>query len=267
MRYTVVTSFSNEGFHKYGRRFIETFEQFWPPEVSLIVYHEGLDDPILDKHYSVNLIKDVKNCYTFLGDHFEDPLLNGAAVNLPLPWKPKCIDEGYNYRFDMVKFSRKIFAIEDAVSVCKTGKLFWVDADVLTFAEVSLKLLRSLLPNSAALSFLSRPGSYSECGFVGYNLDHPACLPFVNEFAGVYKDIDKAKSFTEWHDSYIFDKVRESKNIPGHVIPSATDRGHVFVNSVLGTVMDHLKGDRKEAGKSSKTDVSANREIQYWREF
>jgi hypothetical protein len=183
-----------------------------------------------------------------------------------VPWKAKCIEEGYNYRFDMVKFARKVFAIEDAASIYKTGKLFWVDADVLTFAKMSIEFLDSLLPEGVALSFLGRPLSYSECGFVGYNLDHPACRPFISEFAGVYKDIDKAKKFHEWHDSYIFDKIRISKNIPGYNIPTPINRGHVFINSVLGNYMDHLKGSRKGIGKSFDTDLLTKHENRYWHE-
>jgi len=262
MNYTVVTSFSKKGFHEYGRRFIETFKQFWPPEVSLMIYHEGSDDPIVLRHHNVNLIKYVKNCYTFLGEYSDNPLFNGALVNQPLPWKKKCIMEGYNYRFDMIKFARKVFAIEDAASVNKTGKMFWVDADVLTFAKISIDFLDSLLPNNVALSFLNRPGSYSECGFVGYNLNHPACHPFISEFADVYKN-GKVIDFAEWHDSYVFDKIRISKNIPGYGIPSP-NRGHIFINSILGSVMDHLKGDRKKSGRSNDIDLTTMHEHKYW---
>jgi len=264
MKYTVVTSFSKKGFHEYGKRFIETFEEFWPKEVGLIIYHEGSNHPIVHRHHSVNLLEYVKNCYTFLEDHAGDPLTNGALVNQPLPWKVKCVDEGYNFRFDMVKFARKVFAIENAASVNRTGKMFWVDADVLTFAKISIEFLDSLLPNNVALSFLDRPAAYSECGFVGYNLDHPACHPFIEEFAGVYTT-GKVKDFAEWHDSFVFDEIRKNKNIPGYHIPSSVNKAHVFINSVLGTVMDHLKGDRKQVGKSYDNDLIVKHQHEYWR--
>ena len=37
---------------------------------------------------------------------------------------------------------------------------------------------------------------------------------------------------------------------------------HVFINSPLGTVMDHLKGPRKDTGKSSLTDLYGSRTME-----
>ena len=34
--------------------------------------------------------------------------------------------------------------------------------------------------------------------------------------------------------------------------------GHVFINSPLGAYMDHLKGFRKELGRSNKSDLQGN---------
>ena len=39
-RYTVITTFNQQGLEKYGQRMISTFEQYWPDEVDLIVYTE-----------------------------------------------------------------------------------------------------------------------------------------------------------------------------------------------------------------------------------
>ena len=40
----------------------------------------------------------------------------------------------------------------------------------------------------------------------------------------------------------------------------------MFVNSVLGRYMDHLKGDRKEVGASYADDLTSERREAYWRE-
>ena len=39
-RYTVITTFNQQGLDKYGQRMISTFEQFWPSTVDLVVYTE-----------------------------------------------------------------------------------------------------------------------------------------------------------------------------------------------------------------------------------
>ena len=39
---------------------------------------------------------------------------------------------------------------------------------------------------------------------------------------------------------------------------------HIFVNSDLGQYIDHMKGKRKIKGRSSKSDLRANRKEHYW---
>ena len=41
--------------------------------------------------------------------------------------------------------------------------------------------------------------------------------------------------------------------------------GHPLINTVLGKWIDHMKGDRKTAGKSKPTDIMVNRKEDYWR--
>ena len=39
---------------------------------------------------------------------------------------------------------------------------------------------------------------------------------------------------------------------------------HVFINSVIGDYIDHMKGKRKIKGKSSKSDLRYNKNQEYW---
>jgi hypothetical protein len=40
---------------------------------------------------------------------------------------------------------------------------------------------------------------------------------------------------------------------------------HVFINSILGDYIDHMKGKRKIKGKSSKSDLRIKRKEDYWK--
>jgi hypothetical protein len=40
---------------------------------------------------------------------------------------------------------------------------------------------------------------------------------------------------------------------------------HVFINSVLGAYVDHMKGKRKVKGKSSASDLMIKRDEDYWK--
>ena len=46
--------------------------------------------------------------------------------------------------------------------------------------------------------------------------------------------------------------------------PSGKDYDHVFINSELGKYIDHMKGPRKNEGKSRSTDIYTERKESYW---
>ncbi len=35
---TVISTFSDEGWQQYGKRFVETYVQYWPKEIQLKIY-------------------------------------------------------------------------------------------------------------------------------------------------------------------------------------------------------------------------------------
>jgi hypothetical protein len=71
----------------------------------------------------------------------------------------------------------------------------------------------------------------------------------------------------EWHDSFIFDVVRKQTVLneldwSEHLIKG---EGHPLINSEWGAYLDHLKGARKNIGKSKSTDLLIPRTEAYWR--
>lgn len=257
---TVVTSFGRQGYKDYGRRFLQTFRQHWPKAVNLLIYHEG--QPELGGY---DVIQDVESCRLFLERHRDDPVVQGLVRGEQHRWKRDCVEKGYNFRFDAYKFSRKIFAIEHAANLTGAGKLFWVDADVVTFDDIPLSFLDRMLPDTVCTSHLGRAtGYHSECGFVGYNLDHPSGLDFIKSFADLYRD-DQFFQLPEWHDSWVYDWIRKKKEVSSFNI-STESSGHVFVTSPLGRYMDHLKGDRKSLGRSRFLEGSkVPHDHSYWK--
>ncbi len=177
----------------------------------------------------------------------------------------------YSYRFDLVRFSYKIFAIEAARSELTPGEAFaWIDADVLCLKPFSAADLEPFMPGpDQIMSYLGRSrfppnAPYSECGFLGFNPRHPLLDAFLDRMMAIYAT-GEAFSFQEWHDSWLWDAVRKEfqatgaafKNISGvHEVLE-----HPFVNCGLGTYFDHLKGPgRKKAGRSAADDYVAGRQ-------
>ena len=239
----LVTSFNKKGFEEYGRRFIESFLEHWKDE-HLIAYHGGDIDGLI-KHERVEYRR-LEQIPGF--QELEERLLESDPLYAGVMQGPK--DEpAYNYRYDALKFFRKVFAITDAAKRTE-GYLAWIDADCVVVRDVPEKFNQFLLPPSKFVAYLGRPEHYSECGFMVFNLDHAACSEFMRHYRGIY-ETGAFRLCGEWHDSWLFDLVRELLQPPEKNLAAGCDPSHPFVDSVLGRYIDHLKGpERKQLGKS-----------------
>lgn len=238
----VVTSFSPDGYKLYGRQFIETFRRHWPDDVELVVYHEGVGGRVPGAT-CVDLLE-TEPCRSFLKRHAGSKIVSGHEQRRGDKWKSSAQRAGYNFRFDAYKFCRKVFALVDA-SRERTGKLFWIDADVQTHAPVDIDVIDALLPEGISLCYLDRPGYHSECGVVGYNLDAPGTREFIDAFEAMFAD-DLFFEYTEWHDSFLFDRLVDELKPAVRTIPQK-NRAHPVETSVLGRYMRHFKGKRKDS--------------------
>jgi len=98
----------------------------------------------------------------------------------------------------------------------------------------------------------------------------------LKEFERVYEDAENGIfKLEEWHDSFVFgDLLNKIKERDPNVLDYSADMylkeaktgggGHPLINTVLGTWIDHMKGDRKNTGKSLAKDLMVNRKERYW---
>ncbi len=250
---TVVTSFTEKGYNLYGKNFIESFKRHWKG-VNLVVYYEG--DKLLepDWHY----IDEVEGLSDWMDSISKFPMMSGDMG-----------DGTYNIQLD-ARMVRKPFIQAHA---CNTygGKVFWVDADVFTFADVPETFLDDVLPDDKFCCHLGRDGwefpDYTESGFLGFNTEHPLYQSFFGAYMAVFKS-GLVFTFDSWHDCYGFDAARhhfkapeQFVNLAAHIKPDVTN--HPFVNSVLGQYMDHRKGPRKQS-RTEQSDLVIKRDEPYW---
>lgn len=268
---SVVTSFSEAGWNKYGKRCVETFDQHWHPSVHLIVVTEdaitvppssrGRTITQLDLNALPSAEEFLAKMAPCLWAHGNsDAVRSGPhSETITRAYLP---DRGYNFRFDAYKFCKKVFAIKMA-SLHAKERLFWLDADTVTHTDPPLDLLDHMLPPQFDLSCLQRANYHSECGFVGYRLDSVRTLDFIERFAWLYSS-GEVFGLQEWHDSWVFDYLRKQLGIQTYAIPNKS-RHHPFINSELGRYMDHMKGERKRYGRSQAVEQRAHRDIPYWK--
>ena len=262
MKYAVVTTFNADGYETYGRRMIQTFLSNWPKEVELLVYAEGCtvveSAPNL-KVYDLNTTSPA--LVAFKTRWHSVPKANGDVSDDPVRSRRK--DSGKGFKWNAVRFSHKVYAIFAAASVTDADWLIWMDADMVCHSAMPIQFLNSMFIGE--LCFLGRRGKYTECGLYGINLKTVSGQQFLKRFQEVY-DKDHIFDYAEWHDSFVFDEVRKDvkcieKDWSSHLI---TGEGHPLINSEWGAYLDHLKGDRKQLGRSKPKDLKVQRLESYW---
>jgi hypothetical protein len=178
-----------------------------------------------------------------------------------------------------VRFANKTYAVYDA---CERSNdwCVWMDADTYVHSDWTYEQFIKLLPDTSWITYVGRgKGSqtWPECGFYGMNLNDSVCKRFLEEFERVYEDAEHGIfEMEEWHDSYVFGQiVNQMKQIHPNVLDYSAEMylkeaktgggGHPLINTVLGKWIDHMKGDRKNVGKSKSTDIMVKRKESYWK--
>jgi hypothetical protein len=276
-KFAVVTTFHNQGLKTYAQRMIDTFLANWPSEVSLYLYPEKCN-PVVRDHNRVHLkdLDSVVELTAFKNKWRDVPKANGDVSNDPV--RSKRTDSGKGFKWHAVRFAHKVYAIFDCARHTDADILIWMDADTVCHSPITIDNIKNLIPLDKDLCYLGRKGKYSECGLYSMNLKTDQTRMFLYEFQRVY-DYAETGIFEmdEWHDSFVFDRVREKfpllrqldwaahlsdlRPVPG----MSKGEGHPLINSEWGAWLDHLKGDRKSLGRSKSKDLKVKRTEAYWR--
>ena len=264
----VFTTFHKEGWHSYGERMVKTFLKYWPQEVKIHLYCENIHPNLqVDRVVEHDIFEVCPSIKPYL-EQYNTPKANGIR------------DDKRDGRYDAIKFCYKVFAQCHMIRNSKADKIIFIDADTLTFGTPPMQELEDLLPNDKLCAYLGRPDNtrlpFSETGFIMYNLQHPNVKEFADTFENLYIS-GKLFELEYQVDCYTFDFARKeienkynvfSNDITGE---GGLGKKHPFVNSILGTFMDHLKGnDRKAQGKSSIDDFKDRIKVErtkqvYWK--
>jgi len=276
MEITVVTTFHKEGLEKYGQRFLDSFAKEVDNKIKLLVYAEGCNpnNPNEDQIKIFDAFEALPKLNAFKHKWADIPKANGKC-----PWperRPR--DHHKEFKWDAVRFANKVYAVFDACER-STDWCVWMDADTFVHNTWSYNEFAKLLPNDKWLTYVGRGkgnATWPECGFYGMNLNHGGCTAFLEEFERMYEDAENGIfTLEEWHDSYVFGHIlNKMKVLRPDVLDYTIDLqmktaqtgggGHPLINTELGKWIDHLKGARKNNGKSLKKDLKINHSNEYW---
>ena len=275
---TVVTTFHQPGLALYGQRFLESFAEKVDNRIKLLVYTEDCN-PVNPNPEQITIL-DAKQALPKLNAFKErwknDPKANGIPPIEIKARRPR--DHHKAFKWDAIRFANKTYAVYDA---CVRSKdwCVWMDADTFVHSDWSYNEFKECLPETSWITYVGRgKGSqtWPECGFYGMNLNHPVCHEFLKEFERVYEEADNGIFLLEeWHDSFVFGNILNRMKITSpNVLDYSAEMylreaktgggGHPLINTKLGKWIDHMKGARKNQGKSKTSDIMVKRKEDYW---
>ncbi len=233
----VVTTFSQDGYRCYGRKFLESFVKYCP-NVPIVAYHESLDslDFVADNLTWRNLDHNSKRL-AFVAEHGADP---------------EKVSNALHYSRQSIRFCHKVFALAHAASTAVAEVPFvdwlvWIDADVLFHGTPDWK---SVLPDYARLSYLGRKHTHTECGFVGYRISDPKVRTLILDMEQYYTTGEIfTRDINDRHDSRCFDICRERSQVGRdrwHNLSSGIIGSHVWPLTMLANFCTHQKGPARK---------------------
>ena len=236
---TIVSSWNAAGASLYGDRFIRQFADSWSFEVRCILYLEGLS-AVSPKMPSNMLARPFETTgWPEFGTQLKTRRFAGFKT-----------DDGevYQYRWDAVKFSKKVFALAHAADTIDDDLVIWLDGDTVVRPGkfVDADWLRGIC-QGAHINYLGRERPHSETSFMSF--DRAASKTFPAEMRAVYSTMIFADSSLGWTDSDVFDATRHGSFFQFRNLTLGKPTGAVFERSRLGERLEHLKGARKETFK------------------
>lgn len=213
----VVTTCHKAGFDEYGHRWAEGIKNW--PAAEFIMYCEGFG-------------------------HTPMPARGEAFKAKHASYRPP------SWRFDIVKFSNKVFTAHDAL-YNHDGLGVWLDADAVTYRPIPEGYIESLLPDGCYLAHFKRH-HYTETGFWVMDCRHPEHKAFLDHWVGLFES-DAFQALPEWHDCTTLDAT--IKAFRGRVKTHSLSGGfegemHPMALADLAKYIDHCKGARKALGFS-----------------
>jgi len=225
----VVTSTNLELYSQYAHRFVDTFPH---AQLDLRVYSEDYGLPCKSTHL-----------------HLQEQFVERNS------YRPVS-----SYKYDSVRFCYKPYTIAQALQDYAQDytRLLWIDSDTVFHKEITEDwITKNLYKEDTLMSYAGRVNYYSETGLLLFNLEHPNTKNYIDSVRKLY-DNDLIYLLKEWHDSYIWDAVRQQYEAKGNTFYNVAEAvhnkvpgGHILAY-LYGDTIDHMKGKRKQQGYSKE---------------
>lgn len=246
----IITTFPNDSWDIYAKEAMASWVKYLPKEVPILVQ---LDNDLL-----------ANDLHKIL--HEKDAIAIGwEKDHLDFVNRNRGKDDPRNYRKQAVRFCHKVFAIRRAYDAIKKDReagqlgsryLIWMDADVILNKAVTTDDLQKAFPKDGdAVSYLGRTDwEHSECGWLVFDLDKSGGIVIENA-VNTYTS-DAVFNLEQWHDSWVFDRLREQfKGNQAGNWTNLTDGKpgmDIWPHSPMGAWSTHFKGPQAKANLANQ---------------
>lgn len=227
MKYTIITGMSKSYYDSIGKYMLESWIEYWPKDFQITVYTEDDLNFIDDSRINVVNLDTLGEEYLKFQAEDLSHLLSKTQV-----------------------YSKKAFPIIKHLS-SNTGRLIWVDADVITKDTITESWLDNLLPTNNFSCHLGVPQAeyYSvETGFFIIDLSHPFKEKFLEKYKNIYYNRDFSnmkKSFDGDTFGRVITELSKSEDFLYKELNPNLNKASPF-NKVFKGIMSHYKARRKE---------------------
>jgi len=230
----VLTTFSEDGYHLYGKRMIDTWCQYWPENYKLRIYAEHdftVDDPrveVVNIHdASHDLVAFKQDAYNMANDETD---------------KKK-----HNKIIKTVKWCHKVYAMADALRGNQDYTIF-LDADTYTKNKVPAGQLESLAKNNLfSVHFEQLQGMpHYETGLIIFNMHHEQIEDLKKNLTSAYDTKEIFRMPKSW-DGFWFAELHKRRKYQVVDLAGGRRTG-VFTHPKVKDILVHEAGKKKYQG-------------------
>lgn len=226
MKITIVSTFSDNYYKEYSKFFVESLQEKLHESIDVILYTDNI------------------NIST---SNIQTRSLSDSCPSLT-DFKKRNKNRTFStFVYDGVKFAHKSYAIAHAGLTIDSDILIWLDGDSELITEIGPEYFLNKLPKDYYTHYFGRSGTFSETGFIAFDLRNPNSKTFFSKIKEYY-DSDKIYTLDGFTDCHVYDAVREemeSNNLIKSCNLTPSKSKNHFNDFFKGYII-HLKGGKKD---------------------
>jgi len=227
MKSVVITTMNQLIYDKYGRRLVESFDDFFPENVDFYLYTE--DDLKIKSKRPIILdsLKEIPELTTFLNAMTKEKYGKVAK--------------------SIKKFSHKVYVQCHAFRHLPVDHIHWMDADIYPLTTITNHVLENAIGNNFSVFMGQHMNSNPETGYIGFNLNFRNGIEFINYYQNTYDSLEIVTLQPRPWDPIAYWQAKEKfkHKLKFESITAGTKHSHVFRYSYWNEYLSHAKGRSK----------------------